>query len=79
MAPEKCNYIVFSKTPQLYKKKNDKKIPIVNTNEQFNIKLFNVSIPVCKTIKFLGIILDKKLNFSEHLDKIKKDASTDLT
>jgi hypothetical protein len=71
MAPEKCNYIVFSKTPQLFKKIKDKKVPIVNIHEQFDIKLFNVSIPVCKSIKFLGIILDKKLNFNEHLDEIK--------
>jgi exonuclease III len=72
MAPEKCNYIVFSKTPQVHKKLENKKIPIINKNEQFDVKLFKKDVPSCTSIKFLGVILDKKLNFNEHIEEIKK-------
>jgi hypothetical protein len=50
--PKKCNYIVFSRNNKSY---------------QFDLKLNNDSIPKCKSIKYLGITLDEKLNFQEHI------------
>jgi len=56
LAPKKCNYIVFSRN---------------NKHYQFDLKLNNDSIPKCKSIKYLGITLDEKLNFQEHITNLR--------
>ena len=52
MAPQKCNYLVFSK--DLSSK----------TDLNLNIKLLGTKIEKCEVPTFLGIRFDKYLNFS---------------
>lgn len=59
LAPHKCAQIVFSRAQK-------------NENDDLNIYLYNTKIPYEPNPKFLGIIFDAKLVFSEHMETIKK-------
>ena len=42
-----------------------------NCHEDPELKIYNTLIPVVAEFKFLGIILDKKLNFKSHISYLK--------
>ena len=56
LATHKCNYIVFSKS---------------NKKENFSLILNNDTIPRCNSIKYLGLTLDERLNFNEHIMNLR--------
>ena len=56
LAPKKCTYIVFSHN---------------NKNHEFSLNLNNDKIPKGKSIKYLGITLDEKLSFQEHIVNLR--------
>ena len=62
MAPEKCNYIIFSKNLKTGK------------NEKLNLQFFKKPIEQLEhnNPTFLGIIFDKHLNFRNQIEKIKE-------
>jgi exonuclease III len=57
MAPHKCAYIIFNNSD--------------NTHD-LNLRLGGESITRTTETTFLGIVLDEKLNFSSHLEKIQE-------
>ena len=65
MAPEKCQYIIFSKDTR-------------DKNQNINIKLFNVNIPKTNIIKFLGVTLDSKMSFNVLVKEIRDKCSKRL-
>ena len=66
MAPEKSNWILFSRCP---------------SHKQGNIilKMYNKEIPNCKQIKFLGILFDERLTWKAYLDSILRHATSKAT
>ena len=64
LAPAKCNYIVFTRT---------------NKQFNFNLKLNGENIPKKSSIKYLGITLDERLNFNEHILKLRTDCRDRLS
>ncbi len=58
MSAPKCNYIIFNQSN--------------NTHEEIDIKLYNESIPLVSTIKFLGVTFDSRLSFKDHLIEVSK-------
>jgi hypothetical protein len=60
--PSKCQYILFGK----------------GQNKEVSIKLMNESIPVANEIKFLGMIIDKSMNFTSCIDGIKAKCNNRL-
>ena len=63
LAPEKSNWILFSKCSS-HKKSNI----VLKMNDQ--------TIPNCSQIKFLGIIFDEKMTWKIYLDKILRHATS---
>lgn len=61
--PAKTKAIVFPYN------KSPKRIP------HRNIQYDNEEIPILNNVKYLGVILDKKLNFSKHIDETAKKCS----
>ena len=61
MAPHKCNHMIFSQTK-------------AKTEDQLKLKLYNTQITKVESTKFLGIILDQRLNFNKHIEYIKSKA-----
>lgn len=57
---DKSNYLIFS---------NKKSIP------DLNIKIDNTNIERVKSIKFLGVIIDEKISFAEHIQQTKTKIS----
>ena len=55
IAANKCTYIIFSK----------------GISEDFSLPLWNCPIPRSKSTKFLGVTLDEKLNFKDHISEIR--------
>ena len=53
----------------------DKSHPAISINEKVSIKIDNIEIENALSEKLLGIIIDSKLNFKEHLQGIMKKAS----
>jgi ribonuclease HI len=48
---------------------------MILSHRKLDIRLFNfgnISLPNSSSVKYLGIILDRKLSFKSHLDKVKK-------
>ena len=60
----KCYFIIFNKNAK--------------SNPNFNLKLFDKSIPKSDKLKFLGITLDDKLRFNNQIDEIKRKCTTRL-
>jgi hypothetical protein len=60
MSGSKCGYMCFSKS---------------NYKVNFDIKLFEELIPHNKTCMFLGVMLDERMSFNEHLEYILKKIS----
>ena len=54
--PKKCNYIVFSRSKKRY---------------EFDLKLNNDQITKAPSIQYLGVVLDEKLNFQEHITNLR--------
>ena len=57
LAPHKCAQITFSKAK-------------VHAVDKMNLKLYQVAIPEDQSPKFLGIVFDRRLNFSGHLNSL---------
>ena len=45
---------------------------------QFNVKLDNTIVKRVSSVKYLGIVLDQFMDFSSHVDKLVKKASSKL-
>ena len=60
------------------KSNNDKCHLIVTNNENVNISIGNASIETSNTIELLGIIIDNKLNFNEHISNLLKKGNQKL-
>ena len=58
LAPEKCKFVIFNRTNMA-----------VNNN---HIKIENITIQLSFHVRFLGIILDKRLNWDFHIDYVIK-------
>lgn len=63
MAPEKSNWLLFSRCPR---------------HKQATIKLqmYGKEIPKCKQIKFLGVLFDERLTWKAYLDSIIRHATS---
>lgn len=59
---EKTNYMVFDNQQRLDE-------IVINVNDM------NITIKECKTVKYLGLMVDHKLTFSDHIEYIKKKVS----
>jgi Reverse transcriptase (RNA-dependent DNA polymerase)/Endonuclease/Exonuclease/phosphatase family len=46
-----------------------------NEEPDLSIKFKNDTLDITKSVKYLGVIIDRKLNFSEHINFIKKKCS----
>ena len=57
------------------KSNKDKSHPAISINEKVSMKIDNIEIENALSEKLLGIIIDSKLNFKEHLQGIMKKAS----
>jgi len=62
--PEKTEFIVFSKSLKMIRTLN--KTPVIFRNNTFNWKPF---------VKYLGVLLDQKLLFKQHIEWVVKKAS----
>lgn len=51
---------------------------LVNTNQQFDVKINNHSLERASTYKYLGIDLNESLSWDSHIDNIDKKVSTGL-
>ena len=60
------------------KSNNDKCHLLIVNNKDLSIKIGNDEISASISVKLLGIIIDNKLNFAEHVTKIYKKANTKL-
>ena len=60
------------------KPNNDKCHLIILNNEDNIIKIGDEEISVSKSVKLLGITIDNKLNFNEHIRKLRKKANQKL-
>jgi len=47
----------------------------LNYKEPYKIIIDNQMIHECKSTKFLGVVIDKKLSFSPHINSISKKIS----
>ena len=65
MAPQKCNYIIFSYCNQ---RLEDKIVP----------RMYNENLVYNPNPTFLGITFDKKLSFKNHVDNLRKKCSNRL-
>ena len=63
LAPHKSNLMVFSRS---------------NDFSTININLDGVQIPRCKSVKFLGITLDERMNLKDHINNVRTDCRTRL-
>ena len=43
-----------------------------DTNDNFTLQIHNTIIPIVKSTKFLGVIIDDKLNWNEHITELVK-------
>lgn len=68
IAGKKCSFTIYSKG----------KIPTNLTNNKFVLKIFNEAIPIDHNPKYLGITLDRKLNFNVHVESIRSKCLKDL-
>ena len=57
------------------KANKDKCHLVISNNEKVSIKIDNIELENTSSKKLLGIIIDSKLNFKEHLEGIIKKAS----
>ena len=48
---------------------------VISNNEKVSMKIDNIELENTSSEKFLGIIIDSKLNFKEHLEGILKKTS----
>ena len=48
---------------------------VISNNEKVSVKIDNIELENTSSEKLLGIIIDSKLNFKEHLEGILKKAS----
>ena len=58
------------------KSNNDTCHLLIVNNKDLSIKIGNDEISASTSVKLLGIIIDNKLNFAEHVTKIYKKANT---
>ena len=61
-----------------YMKSNDDKCKLITTKENTSVKIGNDIIKSSNPVKLLGITIDNKLNFKEHLTNIYKKVSNKL-
>ena len=61
-----------------YMKSNDDKCKLITTKEHTSVKIGNDIIKSSNSVKLLGITIDNKLNFKEHLTNICKKVSNKL-
>ena len=61
-----------------YMKSNDDKCKLITTKENTSVKIGNDIIKSSNSVKLLGITIDNKLNFKEHLTNICKKVSNKL-
>ena len=61
-----------------YMKSNDDKCKLITTKENTSVKIGNDIIKSSNSVKLLGITIDNKLNFKEHLTNIRKKVSNKL-
>ena len=59
---QKTEFMIFDSSDEL-------------TNIQVNLDTISISIDECKETKYLGLMLDSKLNFKAHIEYIKKKVS----
>ena len=57
------------------KANKDKCHLVISNNEKVPMKIDNIELENTSSEKLLGIIIDSKLNFKEHLERIMKKAS----
>ena len=57
------------------KTNKDKCHLVISNNEKVPMKIDNIELENTSTVKLLGIIIDRKLNFKEHLEGTIKEAS----
>ena len=57
------------------KASKDKCHPVISNNEKVSMKIDNIELENTSSEKFLGIIIDSKLDFNKHLEEIIKKAS----
>ena len=60
------------------KSNNDKCHLIVTNNDNVTITIGNASIETSNTIELLGIIIDNKLNFNDHISNLLKKGNKKL-
>ena len=59
-------------------KSNDDKCKLIITKENTSVKIGNDIIKSVNSVKLLGITIDNRLNFKEHLTNICKKVSNKL-